>query len=870
MAVSGNCPQLINIGIFLEQSNFLKAKQIFYDALNLEASRREVFLNEQCGDDPELKKEVLSLLHSLENTNDFLEAPITISEAENDTFPDPYIGKQIGNYIIDGVAGVGGMGIVYTGKRNDKEFEQKVAIKILKHGISSEYLLKRFQIERQTLANLQHPNIARLLDGGRTSDGLPYLVMEFIDGTPITEYSNQNKLNLTERLKLFRKVCVAVQYAHQNLVVHRDLKPGNILVTKIGVPKLLDFGIAKLINEDLTENDENLTHTGVWHLTPEYASPEQIKGERITTASDVYSLGVLLYQILTGMQPYKISTNSPVAISKIITEENIKKPSEYVLKIDESKKQNYLLNPEKISSSLKGDLDNIILKAMHKDPARRYISVEQFSEDIKKYLAGLPVIARKDSRTYRLSKFIRRHKIGFIASVGFIVFLIVSLIAIYWQAKIAAAERDNTKLEAQKVESVNNFLQEMITSVDPREVGKDVKVYDVLKKAADMVETNFTGQPEIEAEIRKTIGKTLVSLGEYDDAKPHLFKSLSLYEKVYGKESYHTGAILHELALYYDWLGELNLADSLFVETVSILKKDKGTPPRELASAINDYGIVKQEQGKHEESLTLLNQAYKIFVENFGDQDRDVASTANNLGITLEELNKEDEAEKYYKQSLDIYLKLYGPNRPEIATLYNNLAYIYIDKNNYTEAENSFKKSLELKIKTMGSNHSLVGLAYLNLGALQFTMKNFTASENNLLASLKNFKTSLNDNHIWTGLANYWYGKILLEKSLYNEAEKYVRKALAIYKKNYPPDHSNIIYANAELGIILFHQGKYSEVEKLLVEGYEKIKKMKGDNSPNTVRMVEYLLKFYEKTKDLTKAAYYKTILKTASNQKPN
>ena len=599
----------------MNQDKFLKAKQIFDEALNLDTSQRKVFLDEKCGDDLELKKEVLSLLNSLENTIDFLEAPITISEVDKDIFSDPYIGKQIGSYIIDGEAGVGGMGIVYTGKRNDKEFEQKVAIKILKHGITSEYLLKRFQIERQTLANLQHQNIARLLDGGRTSDGLPYLVMEFIDGIPITEYSTQNKLNIEERLKLFREVCTAVQYAHQNLVIHRDLKPGNILVAKNGIPKLLDFGIAKLIDEDLVDNNESLTRTGVWHLTPEYASPEQIKGEKITTASDVYSLGVLLYQILTGVQPYKISTNSHAAISKIITEENVKKPSERVLQIIESQKQKGFLNSEKFSNSLKGDLDNIILKAMHKDPARRYASVEQFSEDIRRHLSGLPVIAQKDSNTYRLSKFIQRHKVGFAASVGFIVFLIASLIAIIWQANIAAVERDNAKLEAQKVESVNNFLQEMLSSVDPTEVGRDVKVYDVLKKASDDVGSNFNGHPEIEASIRKTIGKTLVSLGEYDEAKPHLFKSLSLNETVYGKESFRTAESLHEIALYYDWAGDFNLSDSFYVKSISIFRKDKDTPPRAIASALNDYGIIKQEQDKYQESLALLNEAYKIFVD---------------------------------------------------------------------------------------------------------------------------------------------------------------------------------------------------------------------------------------------------------------
>ena len=849
----------------MNQDKFLKAKQIFDDALNLDASQRKIFLDEECGDDLELKKEVLSLLNSLENTIDFLETPITISEVDEDIFSDPYIGKQIGSYIIDGEAGVGGMGIVYSGKRNDKEFEQKVAIKILKHGITSEYLLKRFQIERQTLANLQHQNIARLLDGGRTSDGLPYLVMEFIDGIPITEYSNKNKLNFEERLKLFREVCTAVQYAHQNLVIHRDLKPGNILVTKNGTPKLLDFGIAKLIDEDLVDSNESLTRTGVWHLTPEYASPEQIKGEKISTASDVYSLGVLLYQILTGVQPYKISNNSPSVISKIITEEKIQKPSERVKVKSEINNETNIFQYEKISNQLKGDLDNIISKAMNKDPLRRYVSVEQFSEDLRRHLIGLPVIAQKDTAGYRLSKFIQRHKVGFVSSVGFIVFLIASLIAIIWQANVAAHERDNAKSETKKVEAVNMFLQDMLSSVDPTVVGKDVKVYDVLKKASDDVGNNFIDHPEIEASVRKTIGKTLVGLGEYNEARFHLIKSLELNNTAYGKESFQSAESLHELALYHDWNGDLMLSDSLYKKSILLFRKNKNSPPRSIASALNDYATLKQEQNKYNEALNLLYEAFKIYLKNFGEKDRDVASVSNNIGISYDALNKLDEAEKYYKKSLDIYLNLYGSNRPEISTLYNNLAYIYIGKEDLIKAEEYFKKSLKLKIQTLGKEHSLVGLAYMNLAAIQYTMKNYTSSENNLFSAFDNFNTSLNGNHVWLGLAYYWKSKILIENSNYDDAEKNIKKALTIYNINYSQDHPNIISALAELGIIKYYQKKYLEAENLLVDGYEGIKKIKGEKNFNTLRVLEYLVKFYEKTNNPSKLAHYKTILSTAS-----
>lgn len=845
----------------MNQDRLNKIRELFDKASNLNAVEREVFLNQECANELELKKEILSLLDSLENTKDFLEEALTIVEQNKNNFTDPYIDKQIGNYLIDGEAGVGGMGIVYTGRRNDKEFEQKVAIKILKHGITSEYLLKRFQIERQTLANLQHQNIARLLDGGRTIDGLPYLVMEFIDGIPITDFCHQKKLSLEEKLKLFREVCTAVQYAHQNLIVHRDLKPGNILVTKDGIPKLLDFGIAKLIDEELVDNNEDLTRTGVWHLTPEYASPEQIKGEKITTASDIYSLGVLLYQILTGYQPYKISNNSPAAISKIITEEIIQKPSEKVKdKSREHAESNLFLN-DKISNQLKGDLDNIVLKAMHKDPARRYVSVEQFSEDIRRHLSGLPVIAQKDTAGYRLSKFIQRHKVGFISSVGFIVFLIINLIAIIWQANIAANERDKAKLEAQKVETVNKFLLDMLSSVDPTEIGRDVKVYDVLRKSALGVEKGFKDQPGIEASIQKTIGKTLTSLGEYDEAKPHLLRSLLLNERVYGKQSNQASESNYELALYYHWIGELKTADSLYKKSLQIFKRNSDVSKRSLASTLNDYGILKSDFAEFDESKKMYEESLNILLENYGEKDRDVASLYNNLAIVMQAQKDLDGAEKYFHKALELNIELFGENRPEVSSNYNNLAYIYIDKGDFTRAEEYFIKSLELKKKYYGADHSYVGFAFLNLGGLEFRIGKINESEKYILDAIKNLKKSVNEDHIWLGLAYYWYGKILIEKSKYSEAETYLRKSLTINKKNYPKDHPNIISSSAELGVVSFHLGKFAEAEKLLVYGYNGVKSLKGEKDHNTIRFLDYLVQLYQTTKSPTKLAYYTDLL---------
>lgn len=842
-----------------------RVKELFDKAIMINQKERESFLEMECGSDIELKNEVISLIASLNNTKDFLEEPLTISEQDKNNFVDPYIGKQIGSYIIDGEAGVGGMGVVYSGRRNDKEFAQKVAIKILKHGITSEYLLKRFQIERQTLANLQHPNIARLLDGGRTVDGLPYLIMEFIDGIPITQYCNENNLAIEQTLKIFRDVCGAVQYAHQNLVIHRDLKPGNILITTDGNVKLLDFGIAKLIDEELVDYSDGLTKTGVWHLTPEYASPEQIKGEKITTASDVYSLGVLLYQILTGFQPYKITNNSPASISKIITEEIIIKPSDKLKQTLITNDVNKILL-DKNYKHLKGDLDNIVLKAMNKDPLRRYVSVEQMSEDIRRHLTGLPVIAQKDTAGYRLNKFIRRHKVGFITSVGVICFLITSLVAIIWQANIAAKERDNVKLEAKKVETVNSFLQNMLSSADPTEVGRDVKVYDMLHKSALNLEKSFSGQPEIEAAIQKTIGVTFTNLGEYDEAKPHLERSVHLNEKVYGKDNFHTGESYHALALYYHWIGDLKAADSLYSKGLKIFRADFNTPKRSLASAINDYAILKYDFADYQEAKKLHQESLDLYLKYFGENDKDVSSVYNNLAIILQEEKDLDKAEEYFNKALKINIELLGESRPEVSTNYNNLAFIYIDKNQFDKAEEYFKKSLDLKIKYFGREHSVVGFAYSNLSAMQERMGKINEAENNAILSINNLEKSVNQNHIWLGLAYFRFTKVLIDKGEYKTALNYIQKTLKIQYENYDEDHPNLISSISELGVIQFHLNNLTEAEKNLVKGYDGVKKIKGEKNFNTIRLLKYLVKLYKKTNKHQKLTFYQSLLENAQS----
>ncbi len=412
---------------------------LFQAALEHQPEARIAYLETACAADDPLRVEVEALLLAHEKASNFIEKPAFKAKAfelsaEKQTPADEQVndstGKRIGAYRILREIGRGGMGAVFLATRDDDEYQKQVAIKLIKRGMDTDLILRRFKNERQILASLEHPNIARLIDGGSTVEGLPYLVMEYIEGTPIDRYCDQEKLSTNERLKLFGQLCSAVHYAHQNLVIHRDLKPSNILVTKDGTPKLLDFGIAKLLNPGLDFRTMDATETAMQMMTPNYASPEQVRGEPITVASDVYSLGVLLYELLTGHRPYRLKNSSAKVILQAVLDEQPEKPSLVVARVEttDDAPTTGSLTPESVSATrdgepgklrrkLVGDIDKIVLMALRKEVSRRYTSVEQLSQDISRHLSGLPILAHKDTFSYRASKFIKRHKIAFASSL---------------------------------------------------------------------------------------------------------------------------------------------------------------------------------------------------------------------------------------------------------------------------------------------------------------------------------------------------------------------------------------------------------------------------------------------------------------------
>jgi eukaryotic-like serine/threonine-protein kinase len=456
----------------MKPDQWARIKPIFAEAAEQPAAERAAFIRSRCNGDDLLVAEIESLLGAHDQAGPFIEGlpDVTTTSAHDNEGPDKMIGRLLGAYELVREIGRGGMGSVYLATRADEQFRKLVAVKLIKADLDNESITRRFRNERQILASLDHPNIARLLDGGTTEEGSPYFVMEYIEGKPIRDYCDAHRLSTDRRLRLFRDVCSAVHYSHQNLVVHRDLKPSNILVTEDGTVKLLDFGIAKLIGASASFGEASLATSRV--MTPEYASPEQVRGETITTSSDTYSLGVMLYELLCGHRPYRVATTSPLDMIRAICEEEPERPSTAVGRTEttntsagetsvtpEAVSRARDSQPDKLRRQLEGDLDNIVLKAMRKEPQRRYSSVEQFSEDLRRYLDGLPVLARKDTFSYRSGKFVRRNKLGVSAAAIIVLLLTLGVAGIARQTVIANRQRARAEKRFNEVrELAHSFM----------------------------------------------------------------------------------------------------------------------------------------------------------------------------------------------------------------------------------------------------------------------------------------------------------------------------------------------------------------------------------------------------------------------------
>ncbi len=539
---------------------------IFGEAIELTPGERGAFLDAACGAATDLRAELESLLSAYEQAGGFMEAldlerGAALLEAAADVEPSR---RRIGPYRLLRELGRGGMGVVYLAERAEGGFEQRAVIKLIKRGMDSDAILQRFLRERQILAGLEHVNVARLFDGGVTDDGQPYFAMEYIDGEPLTAYCEERALSVEQRLRLFEDGCRAVQHAHGKLVVHRDLKPSNMLVTSEGELKLLDFGIAKLLGEE--DDATALTQAGMRVLTLDYAAPEQVRGEPVTTAADVYALGVVLYELLTGRRPYDAERRSRVDVARAVCEVEPRPPSLAVA------------SQPRLAKRLRGNLDTIVLKALAKEPSRRYASAEALAEDVRRHRAGHPVQARRETMAYVSAKFVRRHRVSVAAASVATLFLLLGLVGTTWQAAVASEERDRARLEAERAETVKEFLVGLFKASDPVESkGETITARELLDRGTDRIENELAGHDALQAELFETVAHISYSIGLYDRVRTLGERSVEHTRRAYGADHPQVAEALHTLGWMLHGSGNYPAAED--VARQSLAQRRRLLPP---------------------------------------------------------------------------------------------------------------------------------------------------------------------------------------------------------------------------------------------------------------------------------------------------
>ncbi len=590
---------------------------------------RKELLRELCGDQADLRNEVDSLLAAAERDDDLLGQPFAAAtpdlvagleeEIKRSTGGDRS-GRTIDRYRLLKVIGRGGMGVVYLAERADEQFEKQVALKLMPRGLETAEVERRFLIERQILARLEHPGIARLLDGGVNEEGYPYLVMEYVDGESIDRYCINQGLSVHERLRLILEVCTAVQYAHQNLVVHRDLKPNNILVTKAGEVKLLDFGVGKI----LEQADSELS-TLYQPLTPDYASPEQIANQPVSTATDVYSLGILIYKLLTGTHPYRLAGLSPTHVEALIAETRIRPPSAAIEEdLDAVETGAPQVSRNRLKRQLEGDLDNIVLKALRKEPERRYGSVAELAGDIRRHLNGLPILARRSTRRYRVGKFIGRHRVGVVVAFSIALLMALAVSGVVWQGQVAARERDRARIEAAKAERVADFLADLFNAADPfSDQAGQLTTRELLDRSEGRIRNELVSEPVVRSQLLLVMGRAYSGISNFD-------KALELAETAVADLEHAGPGFTDELVqglvavsrAQYD-RGEYEAAEKTVRQALTMSSAGARIERRDQAMMLSQLGAIQYRTGDPALSAINYRRALAIYRHSLWVRGRD-------------------------------------------------------------------------------------------------------------------------------------------------------------------------------------------------------------------------------------------------------
>ncbi len=854
------------------------------EALPMSSQERAALLERACAGDATLQRHVEALLasHDEAEAEAFLAAAPHLAAgqlligaalqgmdvaAERDA--DLEAGQTLGAYHILRPLGRGGMGTVYLAERADGQFHKHVALKVVKRGMDTDEILLRFRYEREILARLEHPNIARLLDAGVTDDGRPYFAMEYVEGEALDAHCDRNALSIKDRLALFQTVCEAVRYAHRNLVVHRDLKPSNILVTREGEVKLLDFGIAKLLEDDLALSTVPLTQMGARRLTPQYAAPEQVQSAPTTPATDVYALGVILYLLMTGRRPYRFQGRSFAEIELIICDRVPEKPSTVALRpvedgdaaTPEALSRQRAVAPKRLRRQLRGDLDAIVMMALRKEPERRYASAAELLEDLRRYAEGRPVVAQPDSVGYRAARFARRHQVG--VALTAVVLLLIAALTGFYTARLAD-ERDRANQEAARAIATRDFIVGTFALADPDAVVDPRAALEDTFTKRDLIEANLERIDELsdpldQAVVLDGMAKAYVSYSRFEKADSLYRRALAIKRAFLGNEDPRVAESLYGLGQVAHNRFENEKADSLYRLALTVLSKAPGGKRPLIPEIQNDLAFVLLNRRKRpEEAEVWYQQALAaeeaLLKEHPADKKIQLlkAKSLQGLAAVLRKRKRLHEAEELYREALGLS-KTLGEAHPEYANAAFGLANVLKDQEDYKGTETFHLEALGVRRRAYTVAHPAVGHSALALAQLyHHFLPNAVKAEAYYREAIETYERARGPRYLWRAYPLTGLGRLLLERGQARQALPLLRESLEVYRFN--PEHqapADVAGSQHWLGVSLYALGQYEEAEAFLLQAYDYFK----DSSSRST--LEKLITLYQAWSKPDEAAPY-------------
>jgi tetratricopeptide (TPR) repeat protein len=823
-----------------------QVEQLFHAALEREASRRADFLREACGVDEALRHEVETLLSCARKAEDVFESTATdpAAPAWDDVQPHPAAPASIDHYRILGLLGEGGMGAVYEA---EQEYPRRiVAFKVIKPGLANPELMRRFEQESQALARLQHPGIAQIYEAGTANTGFgpqPWFAMECIRGQPLRDYAEAHQLNTRQRLELMVKICDAVHHAHQRGLIHRDLKPGNILVDNTGQPKILDFGIARVTDSDTRATQQ--TEPGQLMGTLAYMSPEQVLGDplELDTRSDIYALGVIVYELLTGRLPHNLIGN-PLEVMRIIREEN----------------------PQPLSSVnrlYRGDIETIVSKALEKDKTRRYASAADLGADIQRYLKDEPIIARPPSAAYQLQKLARRHKAVAAGVAAVFVVLIAGIIA-------STREATRARRAEQVATAVDDFLQNDLlaqasASVQARPDTKpdpDLKVRTALDRAAARIAGKFKEQPLVEAAIRQTIGNTYRDLGLFPEAQRQLERALDLRRRVLGAKNLDTLAAMQDVALLYVEQGKYGQAEPLYTNVLEARRRELGEEHPDTLETTEKVVFLHIHQGRYAQAEPLCKKVLELRRRALGEEDPYTLSDMNHLAMIYLFQGKYAQAEPLFTKTLELQRRVLGEENPDTLSSRGYLAHSYMSQGKYAQAEPLLSNNLAVVRRVLGEDHPDTIANMNDLAQVYIRQGKFAEAEPLSTKVLEGWRRVLGEEHPDTLVGMDNLALLYRSEGKYALAEPLLIKVQDLFRRVRGEEHRDTLISTNNLALVYLEQGRYAQAEPLLTKVLEVFRRTEGEEHPDVLGAMSNLALLYrnEGKYELAEPLYLKAL----------